>query len=243
MGFITRLASLRGILLILVFVLVLTLPALAHGYPKYWAQNGGTAPSGNEWWPGVPPGKQADIAADGCGITSAAMVLYPRSAEILDERTGQTDTVAADPYVVYRTNGDSTYTDWLKIGNAFGVGEPERIVLEGKSVKTKALTIAAYLNNGYFPIAYLSQGHFIVFVDHTIEPSPMEVDLAMLKGTSVQVDEDITPVTDELCTITSLPSGPYDDKFIIHDPAYGTSLGGPAIVSSTIIGALRWMTS
>lgn len=212
---------------------------------KYWAQNYDTTPhgKGTEWYHENIETEADKIKATGCGLASAAMVLHPRMGEIYDKRIGETATVVADPYSMYVANGNQTTVQW----NFINFDDTwQRIDLSTASVRTKARTIASYLDAGYNPIAYwnykcnhdnIRRMHFVVFTSHIFDGAiSLEELRTILPADAFSSEkfydpfiEDISPLTEEdfqLLSKAPIPDGPYDGQFEIHDPYHKTPTAG-----------------
>ncbi|TYP46578.1 hypothetical protein [Thermosediminibacter litoriperuensis] len=229
-------------ILVLVFILTISFIkptiALAH-VPPFYCQAPGNY-EGGYWGEGVPDAKKQEIAKEGCAITCCAMVLYPSKAYIYDERVNKQQYSTADPYVVYRANGDDVLANWETIRKAFGWSKYYHIYFSGYDASEKAIELDEYLDAGKHPIGRIP-GHFITFVSsEIIGPVSIEKDAKLNQGIGISQDpkvvteDEIDPLTDEelekffgdvppIKSRFSIQSTMYDWSFKIHDP--GTRYG------------------
>lgn len=215
---------------------------------KYWAQNFDTSYGkvGVEWSENNIIDESKLIKDYGCGLASAAMVLYPQKGEIFDKRLGVTASVVADPYSMYVANGNSTYVNW-----SFKNYEDKwlRIDLEGISEGLKANVIAYYIEKGHNPIGYWNyycnydkkqRMHFIGFLSHRIDVNPLPPNfLSLIPKSAFSIENSSDCIMDQINIspynyetrgiIAPVPDGTYADKFKIHDPYNLSDRGGPDI--------------
>lgn len=218
--------------------------------PRFFCQAAGNY-KGGEWGEGLSEKTRLKIKKEGCAITSAAMVLWPKTAVIFDERTDNAQPTPADPYVVFRVNGENVYANWIQISEQF-----EGITVNSRFIKVseqqKASMVASTLDSGAFPIKHIP-GHFVVVVSHGMLPDSSN----QLRGTSktrpwgaeregrfiaTVRPGDIEPLTDVHWKRQAKEHGPglaasgvtsiYDKLFFINDP--GTRYGENIPFSSNI---------
>lgn len=224
-----------GLILVVTIITIVFQPiAFAHT-PIFYCQAAGDY-EGGYWGEGVPDATKSAIRKEGCAISCCAMILYPSETTIYDERVGETRSCPADPYVVYRANGDSCVCNWYQLAIKFGWSNAYHDPLSGEP-HDKALVVDAYLDDGYHPSGRIP-GHFILFVSSLIEGPLSVTGKNLLRESSITYEAgldttEIDPITDEEAAIlfgdaqpikASTTEHPLEDYlFKIHDP--GTRYG------------------
>ncbi|MCF6097765.1 hypothetical protein L1766_12350 [Thermovorax subterraneus] len=239
---------------VIVFILTLAFikPSIVFAHiPPFYCQKAGNY-EGGYWGEGVPDDKKQEISKTGCAISCCAMVLYPSKAYIYDERVNKSQYSSADPYVVYRANGDSTYANWDLVRKKFGWNKYYHVNFASYDASKKAIELDKYLDAEKHPIGRIP-GHFVIFVSSEII-GPVSIDkdikidehVIINKAPKTVTKDEIIPLTDEELKELFGDTPPikkgfltkstmYDWSFKIHDP--GTRYGKNIYFADNIKGA------